>query len=267
MILDKRTLLQNVAPAKCHTKVFSEYELNTLFDLAFKYGGARYNRYGNVFIQGQSVKEAYELIKKKLSISGEFLGGNFFITTSPYGIHTDSFKEIDFIDDKNNTVYRNVVIPLWIGKHKDNYRNSAGKMVLFNQRLIDYSADFVKGYKGDYNKTGSQYKGYTDYSDLQFYHNNGKEIKKEKNLKPFDQNFYDNYLYHLDYERLEGLTIENVFDWIPGSIIELDAIQVHCSSLNKRKEFKDDYNYLKSLTWNNKMGLLIKFKTEVINGN
>ena len=29
----------------------------------------------------------------------------------------------------------------------------------------------------------------------------------------------------------------------------------------------DDYNYLQSLTWNNKMGLLIKFKTEVINGN
>jgi len=54
----------------------------------------------------------------------------------------------------------------------------------------------------------------------------------------FDHSFHQKMLSHIPYEDLQGLTVENVFEWEPGSIILHQRNQLHCSSsCHNRKIF------------------------------
>ena len=286
MKLDKDTLLSNLAPSELIEDVIKPDELEALWKLAFTGGMPRKNAYGNIFIAGREsiIKKAYEIVKDRLgSIHGELFGGNYFITAQPYGVHIDSFskensnlnspfggiKKKNIINDNDYTVYRNVVIPLWVGGMKENQNTNAGKLVLMKQRLVDYSCDLIGGENIE-NYKESFYKGHTDYSILQYYDAYGKQINKNLNSVKFDKELYEECLYHLPYTRLTGLTVENAFDWLPGNIMVLDGIQVHCSSLNKKNTTPEshdsihtEYNRMRTLSWINKMGLLLKFKVKV----
>lgn len=242
MKLNKETLLQNFSEARHIENILNQDELEFIWKLAFQDGDVRKNSLGNLFIIGDCVKDSYNMIKHKLPIDTEFSGGNFFITNNPYGLHMDGFKE-NQDNIENYIVYKNILIPLWIGGS-----NEGGNLVFFNQRLIDYSSAFNKGGKSEYNQ--STYKIHIDYSDLQYYDQNGHEINKSLNNEPLDVEIYNNHLSHIEYARLDGFTVENIFPWVPGDIMIFDALQVHASTWGTPK-------------WLNKMGLLLKFKVKM----
>lgn len=47
---------------------------------------------------------------------------------------------------------------------------------------------------------------------------------------PFDRDFHAAYLHDIPIQDLEGLTVEQVIEWEPGSAIVFDRDQLHCSS-------------------------------------
>ena len=44
-----------------------------------------------------------------------------------------------------------------------------------------------------------------------------------------DEDTWKNYLSHVPYEHLEGLEIDKIYKWKPGSAIIWDANQLHCA--------------------------------------
>lgn len=56
------------------------------------------------------------------------------------------------------------------------------------------------------------------------------------NNTPFDKNLYGKYLSHLDYDSLQSLNIDTIFQWKPSSAIIWDRTKLHSSS----NYFKDN---------------------------
>jgi len=46
---------------------------------------------------------------------------------------------------------------------------------------------------------------------------------------PFDIDFYNNYLTHIDYELLSGLTVQSCYKWKIGDIFNFNHTKIHCS--------------------------------------
>tara|TARA_B100000902_G_scaffold375960_1_gene406481 strand:+ start:961 stop:1614 length:654 start_codon:yes stop_codon:yes gene_type:complete len=197
MILHKETILKNLSPAESHEDVLSADDIEKIWKMAFSGGQVRKNMSGNMFVTGNVVNDAYNLIKDKILVRGKLYGGNYFIACNPYGPHMDSFAKKDESED-GTTVYKNVIVPLWIGG------SSFGDHVIFyNQRLIDYGSAF--GGKAEYRKE-RKHQLYTDYSALQFYNANGQPMKKASEF-----------------------TIEKKIEWKPKDIMVFDSVQVHKS--------------------------------------
>ena len=242
MILHKETIINNLSKAQAFKNILTSNEIEDIWKLAFSNNSVRKNPLGNIFISGNCVKAAYELIKHKIPINAKLYSGNFFICTTPYGIHLDSFNQKEEKDD-GTTIYKNVLIPLWIGGCND-----GGKVIFFDQRLVDYGCAFNKGGPTSYKE--SRYQVYNDYLDLQFYDGNRQKIDKKLNNVPFNSLYHLLYFNHINQERLEGFTAESFLDWKPGNILVFDAIQVHASAYGEKK-------------WKNKMGLLLRFKVDI----
>ena len=236
MILHDDTIRKNLSESVLLENVLTNGDIETIWKLAFCNGNVRKNKLGNIFISGQVVNRAYDYIKDKIPVEGKLYGGNFFIASHPYGLHLDSFNRVDVKND-NTTVYKNVLIPLWIGGSA-----FGDYLTFFEQRLIDYGSAFNFGGSTSYKE--SKYQVYNDYSSLQFVDRNGKNIDKKYNSLQFNLHDKDKYLQNIEYVRLTGMTIENVFEWKPGDIIIFDSVQIHASNRTQ---------------WSNKMGLLFKF--------
>jgi len=48
--------------------------------------------------------------------------------------------------------------------------------------------------------------------------------------KKFDKDTYDQYLNHINYEDLTGLTLDKIVPWQPGEVIVFDRTQLHCAT-------------------------------------
>lgn len=224
MILHKETILKNLSRAECHENVLSADDIEKVWKLAFSGGEVRKNKLGNMFVTGNVVNDAYNLIKDKILVKGTLYGGNYFIASHPYGPHMDSFAEKDVIED-GTTVYKNVIVPLWIGG------SSFGDHIIFyNQRLIDYGSAF--GGKSEYNSE-RKHQLHADYSELQFYNASGQPIPKSTQF-----------------------TIESEIEWRPKDIIVFDSVQVHKSTktewTNKMGlllKFKIEHEKKEEFTW------------------
>lgn len=237
MILHDQTIRKNLSESECCKEILSQDDIERVWKLAFCNGNVRKNKLGNIFIRGNVIHRAYDIIKDKILVKGELYGGNFFITSHPYGLHMDSFKQSEVKQD-DTTVYKNVVVPLWIGNS-----DFGDHLIFFEQRLIDYGSAF--NYRGNTSYAASKYQVYDNYSSLQFVNRHGKNIDKSLNALPFDQDIWNKYLRNIEYPRLTGMTIENIFEWKPRDILIFDSIQIHASNRTQ---------------WSNKMGLLLKFK-------
>jgi len=126
-----------------------------------------------------------------------------------FQIHADSGYD-------NQSVYKGIIIPLLCEQ---------GSTVFFDNYWHKDAAKFTKSQdpfehvKDKRQQLSSKDQRITDYSDILNY-----------NDTPFDQQFYEQYLTHVPYENLHGLTVEQIVPWVLGDVIVFDRTQLHCAS-------------------------------------
>jgi|SRR6056297_3657254 len=156
-------------------------------------------------------KECFNWILEDLEIQGIITGGNFFETPNPFHIHTDTGKkeELGELSPKYN-----IVIPL---TEKEDHNT-----VIFNQQWHGDASHFM---------IGSIYKYWPD----PVYNLRKTSYSGVKNLTslPFDKDDYMNYLAHLPYETVQGLSVKQVVPWKVGEALIFDSSLLHCGSYFK----------------------------------
>ena len=135
----------------------------------------------------------------------EITAGFFFNTHIPHIIHNDDTYELP------DTVYKGITIPLRLNGNVDNIYP---KLCFFDQYYFHGPAKFFKGephMESYFNKPLYSYEQVENLVD--------------------DKMVYDEKLFgHLRPRWLEGLSLAECIDWIPGSIIIFDSLQLHCAS-------------------------------------
>jgi hypothetical protein len=170
-----------------------------------KYAGARYTD-----PQGKILKKIFD--DKIQNIIGEY-ELDFFAwqeAIKPWKIHAD----LRWYPDK--LPYKVILVPLGVISEQDTWADTY--TIAFKQR------NYLEG------NTNSNIgkKGNTDQNDWSRPIDNpgtrnigkGYSISKEEHKK---------YFSHMPYEFLEGLDIDNIFKWTPGSCVVWDQNQLHCA--------------------------------------
>ena len=256
-------ITQNVAdhiePAKVYDEMFTQEEIEWMYGFAFsRCSTARHNPNGTIFLSG-NMEGIYKRYKKKIddicpgADRSPIVGGNFFITPDQYGLHNDSMRRTDWeeglawlpIDDPRRSYanWRNVIIPIFVTRP-----DTVSHAVFFKQRHIDWSHVYNHGNKMT---SATTYEIVDDHSKINFHTAEGVQTG-EQNLKPYDKEHFEKYLYYTPYERLAGLEPELTCEWKPRCPITFDAYQLHATN----KGFKDKQ-------WVIKMGLLLCFLRKV----
>ena len=165
----------------------------------------------NVNVDEELWEFVLEKVKDELPLPLHKTGGNYFRTITPFVVHTDTPHEKDMVP------YKNILIPLTTDSENC-------YTIMMTQRHYGVGAHFIKSdrYK---NFTPDKNIKITDYTHLEHY--TGKD---------FDKNLYEQYLTHMPYDNLHGLTFETAIGWKVGNIIIFDATQLHCSNNFKSKE-------------------------------
>ena len=112
--------------------------------------------------------------------------------------------------------YKAILIPLDVVSDQDSWKET--HTITFKQRdYLESNNDSNKGKKG--NTDQSDWKKPADKPGV---HNlvKGFPISKEQHEK---------YFSHMPYDFLEGLEIDNIFKWRPGSCVIWDQNQLHCA--------------------------------------
>lgn len=285
-------IAENLEPAKVFYEgddvTFTTDELRWMYGFAFSQClNVRHNANGTIFVSGNLHKVAEKFIDKLEKIlpgcsNSPSVAGNFLITPSQYGLHTDSTRETDWInsfektpedsEDRRFVPWRNILIPMWIG----NLPETVSHGVFFNQRHIDFAHVYLHG--NPYNKpTATTYPVVTDHGDILFHDGNGKPIPKGKNYEIYDKEHWKQYLEYTPHSRLTGLTPELTCEWVPGKPFVFDAFQLHATNKGTDIDYKykhtpideeendSDTPRIKTVrqTWDVKMGLLLTFLREV----
>ena len=258
---------RHISRAKIYDNLFNKDELDDIWKQAFKNNRQpRMNRNGTVLVAG-GLEEIYFQYKERIdSVLGDraaispSIGGNYFITPQQYGLHNDSIRPEDFENTfkdtplnhsrRRFTCWKNFLMPLWIGTHHDTV--DGGQIGFFDQRHIDWAHVYNGGALVP--NIASVYKISTDYTELQFYDGKGNAIPKENNAIPFDKETHKQWM-NTPYDRLKGLSIEEIFNWQPGSAMSFDAVQLHNSNEGTKETGKK--------MWNSKMGLLLTYLIEL----
>tara|TARA_Y200000002_G_scaffold365449_1_gene355373 strand:+ start:12937 stop:13833 length:897 start_codon:yes stop_codon:yes gene_type:complete len=258
---------RHISPAQKFDNIFSKEELNDIWKKAFSdKRQPRMNRNGTVLVAGAldeiyfEYKERIDKILGKHAEKSPSIGGNYFITPQQYGLHNDSIRPEDFDvhltttpmnhERRKYTCWKNFLIPLWIGTHHN--EEDGGQIAFFEQRHIDWAHVYNGG--GETPNIASVYKISTDYSELQFHNGKGEAIDKLQNKKPFNKDIHKTWM-NTPYNRLQGLTVEEVMQWEPGCPMTFDAVQLHNSNEGTKETGKK--------MWNSKMGLLLTFLIEL----
>jgi hypothetical protein len=287
-----QNIAEHIEPPKVFSEnedvAFNEDELRWLYGYAFSSClNVRHNANGTIFISGNLHKIASKFLDKLEKIlpgcsNSPSVAGNFLITPSQYGLHTDSTRQSDWESsfdkiprDHPNRKYvpwRNILIPMWIG----NLPQTVSHAVFFNQRHIDFAHVYLNG--NPFGKeTATTYPVVFDHGDINFHDNEGKLIPKVKSRYPYDKEHWKEYLEYTPYKRLEGLTPELTCEWVPGCPFVFDAFQLHAT--NKGTKIKERFkvqpldengnptagmfNRTEREVWDVKMGLLLTFLREV----
>lgn len=268
---------------------FDEDEIRWLYGYAFSSClNVRHNANGTIFISGNLHRVASKFIDKLEKIlpgcsNSPSVAGNFLITPSQYGLHTDSTRQTDWESsfnkipkDSSNRKYvpwRNILIPMWIGNMPDTVSHA----VFFHQRHIDFAHVYLNANPYGKQKTATTYPVVFDHSQIDFYGSDGKPIDRSYNSVPYDKNHWKEYLEYTPYRRLEGLTPELTCEWVPGAPFVFDAFQLHATNkgttVNEYFEMRAThdngkpksgfFNKTERNTWDIKMGLLLTFLREV----
>jgi len=136
------------------------------------------------------------------NLIGESLvwGSNIYKVDYPHIVHNDDYHE------KIYDIYKTVVLPLEVSKPTN--------FVVFDQYYLDGPVKCFRGWK-DVPETYYN-KSLTDYTDIVGYTD-----------EPFNKQIYNEYLTHVPYESLHGLTVESIVRWQPGDAITFDMGKLH----------------------------------------
>lgn len=138
--------------------------------------------------------------------------GNYFITTQLHDLHADLLTESETKEDwaQGLMPYKSCVIPLMISNNKPAYT------AFFDQRHVGHSITLDRVHQSL--QENSLYEISRDYPE--FYLLNNKTSKTD----------FSEYVFpHILDRNLDGLTIENVFEFKPGNVMIFDACQIHAS--------------------------------------
>lgn len=139
----------------------------------------------------------------------EITAGFFFFTDYPHIIHNDDLFQLP------ETVYKAITIPLRLDT--DTAITGTSQLCFFDQFHFHGPSKF---FKGD--------------SDIPTYYNKQiYEYDKVDGLldhNVIDEECYQKYFTHLKRKWLEGLSLQCVLPWTPGSCIIFDSLRLHCSS-------------------------------------
>lgn len=130
-------------------------------------------------------------------------------STISFQIHVDSGYN-------NQSACRGIIIPLVC---------EAGSTVFFNNYWKGDAAKFVRSedpyqhVKDSHKQITTKDQRITNYTKIINYTD-----------QPFDKEIYNQYLTHIPYENLHGLTVDTIVSWSPGDIIVFDRNQLHCAS-------------------------------------
>jgi hypothetical protein len=156
-------------------------------------------------------KKLFNWILNDLNISGKITGGNFFETPNPFHIHTDTGKKSELGE---LTPKYNIVIPLT--------EEADHNTVIFDQQWHGDASHFM---------IGSIYKYWPDpVYNLRKTNYDGVE---NLTVLPFNEDDYINYLAHLPYETVQGLSVKQVVPWKVGEALIFDSSLLHCGSYFK----------------------------------
>lgn len=257
-----KNIAQNFQPVTLGEKSFNEDDLKWMYGYAFaNCQTVRHNANGTIFVSGnlEGVYRKYQSVFDELLPGADkspVVGGNFFITADQYGLHNDSTRESDWARSLEKTElfdkgrkyvpWRNIIIPLWT-----NPDNIVSHGVFFEQRHIDFAHVYNHGMKKG-QETATTYPIVDNHAEIDFHLLDGSKQSREDNLKEYDEEHHNTYLYYTPHRRLTGLSPETTCEWTPGCPIVFDAFQLHATN----KGFIDNH-------WRNKMGLLLTFLREV----
>ncbi len=140
------------------------------------------------------------------------VGGGYFFTTRPYSVHVDSPKL------PSQTPLKQFLFPL----------------ATFPDGMSTEVAFFTQRYWGPASYITKEEKQVGD-SDCNAVLNDYAKLDGYGQGRISDQE-YEQYFFHIERERLEGLCIKEIMPWRPGDMVTFHPCQVHAST-NFRKDF------------------------------
>ena len=173
--LARESIIENYEPSVEHTDFLTSDELEEIWKSAFQQASASTNKWNRtVFIS----RDLTHICKKYENRIDEILprpriqyGGNFFITSVGYGLHTDSYNQTEVKTGGRCIPWRNLLIPLWCD-------DDGGVIKFYRNRFPTWSVSGTRGAKGDY----------TEFRDL--------EIENEFAWKPRSVFVFDSCQLH-----------------------------------------------------------------------
>jgi hypothetical protein len=151
---------------------------------------------------GQKIKQIFHEPLKKIIGEYELYAYILQEAINPRKIHTDMHWY------KDKLPYKAVLFPLDVVSDQDGWKDTY--TIAFKQR--DYLEDNSNAEQSDWTRPYEN-PGVHNLID-------GYSISKDEHEK---------YFSHMDYEYLEGLEIDNIFKWTPGSCMTWDRNQLHCA--------------------------------------
>lgn len=179
------------------------------------------------------------------------LGGNIYITSSEYGLHTDAFQESALLE--NCISFKNIIIPLDVcGFNLDEpYINN---IIFMKNRLINYDSTFQKNTKKPWSVKLQQ--NIVNYDNLEWCDNHGQPLKIDPDRQYITDTEYNDYFKSITHrEALDGFIIEKIAKFNVGNIIIHDSCQVHVTGNMKYK----------NSTVTNKIGVRLGVYTQLSN--
>lgn len=149
------------------------------------------------------------ILEKIKNFIGDYkiVSGFYFETTYPHVIHNDDSFELP------DAVYKGITIPI---KYYGNNIFSDPSLCFFDQYYFQGPSKF---FNNDHDITFHYNTPVYEYSLVE--NLSSEKISKET---------YSKYFTHLKYQWLEGLSLQSVKPWIPGTAIIFDSLQLHCAS-------------------------------------
>lgn len=239
------TIKNNFSSAQCVEEFLSPEEIAQLSLLQFQLADRlKWTRTSNNIQPVCNIDEIFNkmpiLDKKFTELLGDYHKnhtGNYYITTQLHDLHVDLLTEEECNNEqyswtKNVIPYKSVVIPLMISENANAYT------VFYKQRHIGYSITLDKA--GVSEQKDSMYHLSRDYPIFETV-----DIQGEYDVKPLTP--------HIPKENLEGLEVENVFEFMVGDVMVFDSCQIHASCVTRSNP---NYKWLKS-------GMNIQFYKEI----